>query len=504
MRTFNNNLLTIDYPDMLVMAFDAVAINLAASNPSENASFKMTAVITDTDANKSLTDSRTAHDGLMSFDLAGYVRALMAPHMDEPFKADDDGYLPVTRDFAVDLSWTGSISVLTFAFTAVWGSLPIGGMFNPSRSVKIWQGKPNIIALFGHSGTKLNGQVAFSGTKFLPLPRTVQSDCYFAAPSTSPWIWCNRSEDNRTLSSSIIADTLFYNKSFTDAPMTFDRYGNYLILNTNSVQGVNYGVMAIKAPSGKKIIGWTIDFVVAQNTLSVGVTTSNGAQYTVDGSNGATITVKGLDCEEDTISIVSNSPTDTSRPAIVRIDLVEVKLKDVGTDEVTEQTLNTADDMQFLTYQRTGNMTLQGTGREVQVKTVMQCGSDGVFLRWIDSQGFPVSWLFQKGSEQRKVTASSAYRANMKDGLYLNDGNAQQLQIDTKNAKVTQDIAASLVTAEEYDTLRSILTSPVVELWDGERWQRVNVSAGTDKRSTAVKQQFELSIIMPEEVAQQL
>ena len=503
MRTFQNNALSIEYPDTLVMAFDAVAINLTALNASENPSYKMTAVITDTDANKSLTDSRTAHDGLMSFDLAGYVRALMAPHMDEPFKADADGYLPVTRDFSVELLWAGSASVLTFAFTAVWGSLPIGGTFNPSRSVKIWQGKPNILALFGHSGTKLNGQVVFNGTKLLPLPSTAQSDCYFAVPSTSPWIWCNRSEDYRTLESSINAGTLFYNKSFTDAPMTFDSDGNYLILNTNSVQGINHGIMAIKAPAGKKIVSWTMDVAVLLNTSSVGIITSNGAEYGIDENQGATIKVEGLDCAEDTFTIISNAPS-SDNPAMLQIDLVDVTLEDVGTGEVTEQTISIKDDLKFLTYQRTGTMTLQGTGREVQVKTIMQCGSDGVFLRWIDGQGFPVSWLFQKGSEQRKVTASSAYRANMKDGLYVNDGNAQQLQIDTKDAKVTQDIAASLVTAEEYDTLRSILTSPVVELWDGERWQRVNVSAGTDKRSTAVKQQFEFSIIMPEEVAQQL
>ena len=246
-----------------------------------------------------------------------------------------------------------------------------------------------------------------------------------------------------------------------------------------------------------------MDVAVLLNTSSVGIITSNGAEYGIDENQGATIKVEGLDCAEDTFTIISNAPS-SDNPAMLQIDLVDVTLEDVGTGEVIEQTISIKDDLKFLTYQRTGTMTLQGTGREVQVKTIMQCGSDGVFLRWIDGQGFPVSWLFQKGSEQRKVTASSAYRANMKDGLYVNDGNAQQLQIDTKDAKVTQDIAASLVTAEEYDTLRSILTSPVVELWDGERWQRVNVSAGTDKRSMAVKQQFELSIIMPEEVAQQL
>lgn len=499
MRTFQNNALAIEYPDTLVMAFDAVPINLTALNASENPRYTITATITDTDANRTLTDSRTAHEGKVAFDLSGYVRALMAPYMIKPFKADADGYLPMTHDFAVVLEWAGA-TVLSFAISAVWGSLPIGSTFNPSRSVKIWQGKPNITALFGRGGSKVNGSVVFSGTKFLPIPSTAEYLTLFCDGILNPWNYVQRNTYNTAITS-LYRAIMLECAEYTTVPATFAADGNNLTLNA---EGGGFTEMRFKVTADNmRIKSWRAN-VRGNQAIRYTIHTSNGDTYEVNGTSDlVAIEVSGLLAKEDAFTIYATMPADPEAYALT-FDMLQVTIEDIGTGQVTEQTINIADDMQFLTYQRTGTMTLQGTGREVQVKTVMQCGTEGVFLRWIDGQGFPVSWLFQKGSEQRKVTASSAYRANMEDGLYANNGNGQQLQVDTKDAKVTQELAASLVTADEYDTLRSILTSPVVEMWDGEQWQRVNVTAGTDKRTSAVKQQFEFSIIMPEEVAQQL
>lgn len=132
---------------------------------------------------------------------------------------------------------------------------------------------------------------------------------------------------------------------------------------------------------------------------------------------------------------------------------------------------------------------------------------EGVYLRWIDRQGYWRYWLFKKGDPT--VTAASRFGMwNRNDWLnydnymgWQNDGGRRQSF--TRND--VQPLCAPLVDSETFDMLQGIATSPCIDMFlgygdqDDPMWTAVTVEAGSyTKDVDKPEQDFVFNLIMPE------
>lgn len=131
----------------------------------------------------------------------------------------------------------------------------------------------------------------------------------------------------------------------------------------------------------------------------------------------------------------------------------------------------------------------------------------GTYLRWLNRRGEFSYWLFTN-SKLRTVTTMADNFARYyegdpsipENGLYRN---AQKASYREAREMTLGAVGLSL---EEYEDLCSLATSPVVDMLlpdtTEERWQRVNVAAGTFerniRRSTPSLQDLEFVIELPE------
>lgn len=133
-------------------------------------------------------------------------------------------------------------------------------------------------------------------------------------------------------------------------------------------------------------------------------------------------------------------------------------------------------------------------GSWVDTYEVDDCGK-GVYLRWLDRCGKLRHWLFEEGTTERVISNDGGYRRN---NLRTYDGQGWtgtdgRGEIKTRQDNVT--LCATMVDKDTYDLLTDILTSPIVDEWDGENWHGVRVDGGTWARTGAALQDFELRII---------
>ena len=121
----------------------------------------------------------------------------------------------------------------------------------------------------------------------------------------------------------------------------------------------------------------------------------------------------------------------------------------------------------------------------------------GVFLRWIDKHGFMRYFLFSKGDEstesedygdllEQKYSAFGRYYPN----IYRQQG---------KSVTRKMNIAALHLTREEYEYVRSVAFSPVVDMYVGDdegtaSWLPVLVSSGDTGREQKNLEDMEIEL----------
>lgn len=130
-----------------------------------------------------------------------------------------------------------------------------------------------------------------------------------------------------------------------------------------------------------------------------------------------------------------------------------------------------------------------------------------VFLRWLRRDGTYGQKLFYPGTLQTDATqrtvatrylAGNPLERDAHDGMSISNPVAQDF-IETR--KLT--LGAQCRDAEEFDYLRDLTVSPVVDVYDSDRdtWTRVNVLPGSYARSQKFKtphtQTFEITIEFP-------
>lgn len=131
----------------------------------------------------------------------------------------------------------------------------------------------------------------------------------------------------------------------------------------------------------------------------------------------------------------------------------------------------------------------------------------GTYLRWLHRDGTFGYWHFANGSTNTDAALRSAFNRKIEgnpaeavDGTYRNSVKADFSEV----RRVT--IGTRCETQEDHDYLCGLVTSPVVErlitVNDEDRWQRVNVVAGSYARSarydSPMIQDFELTIELPQ------
>lgn len=134
-------------------------------------------------------------------------------------------------------------------------------------------------------------------------------------------------------------------------------------------------------------------------------------------------------------------------------------------------------------------------------------GADGTYLRWVNRQGGVSYWLFCN-SQTRVTSAARSTFARHYDAdpsVPQSRSYVNPMKADFREARELV-IGAVGLTADEYDDLCSLATSPVVEmLVDNSApytWQRVNVTAGSYprniRRDTPSLQDLEFTLELPE------
>lgn len=137
----------------------------------------------------------------------------------------------------------------------------------------------------------------------------------------------------------------------------------------------------------------------------------------------------------------------------------------------------------------------------------------GVYLRWLSRSGEVLYWLFDRQDLETVATVAETFRrhyegdpATPADGSFRNEEKCSY----TEARRLT--ISAKDLSAEQFDDLCSLLTSPVVDMYyepeehtgyaqTGDVWMRVNVEPGTqsrrNSRGTPKLHTFEASLVLP-------
>jgi hypothetical protein len=158
---------------------------------------------------------------------------------------------------------------------------------------------------------------------------------------------------------------------------------------------------------------------------------------------------------------------------------------------------------------------LTSIGGEVTDKVrvnVVRCSKKGVYLRWVDRQGFFQYYLFEIGNETRKVSNEGEFLRNnllAYDMTYGFTGGMGRQQM--KKREDTIQLCAPLVDEYVWESLFDITTSPMVDMYLGtdetgkHRWLAVNIQAGsyTKEKSKSLRD-FACNMVLPDMAVQGL
>lgn len=138
--------------------------------------------------------------------------------------------------------------------------------------------------------------------------------------------------------------------------------------------------------------------------------------------------------------------------------------------------------------------TVSGKTRTIQVSE--ECG-EGIYLRWVDKMGIFRYWLFAKGSVTTGVKASGEYRRK-------NTGVDVGVRRASKEVSTSVEICAPLVTDGEYGYLLGLAASPIVAMYHDGGWVDVDIEPGDIVRDRDVRQDFIVTLVLPETIVQKL
>lgn len=171
-----------------------------------------------------------------------------------------------------------------------------------------------------------------------------------------------------------------------------------------------------------------------------------------------------------------------------------------------EITITSTSDAKFMLDKSFGITTYPYSPRQKIIKVVKHTDSscDGVYLRWVDRQGFARFWLFKRGREQYQVgNSSSSLRNDIEFGA-ANGYNGTGILIEGKNATRRIQIGYPGATKDDIKILQSLLSSPIVEMRTTNGMSRVTIATATTTFSQATLQDFTATIILPKEEIQSL
>lgn len=138
----------------------------------------------------------------------------------------------------------------------------------------------------------------------------------------------------------------------------------------------------------------------------------------------------------------------------------------------------------------------------VNIRIVADDSECGVYLRWIDRHGFYQYWLFIQGDDIIQASElDSRIHEEYSDGKYAYSG------VNRCQGKETQrslKVGASMVDRETFRMLATLLSSPLVDMYESGEWIPVNISSGTATDTGASLQDFETEIILPDIISQVL
>lgn len=137
----------------------------------------------------------------------------------------------------------------------------------------------------------------------------------------------------------------------------------------------------------------------------------------------------------------------------------------------------------------------------------------GVYLRWLSRTGEVLYWLFDRQDLETVATVAETFRRHYEGDPATPTGDAFRNEDKCSYEEARRlTISAKDLSAEQFDDLCSLLTSPVVDMYyepeahtgyaqTGDFWMRVNVEAGTqsrrNSRGTPKLHTFEASLVLP-------
>lgn len=129
----------------------------------------------------------------------------------------------------------------------------------------------------------------------------------------------------------------------------------------------------------------------------------------------------------------------------------------------------------------------------------LDCRTENVvMLRWVDENGYQTCRKFARGTEKMGASVSNAYNIPHTGHLLVNNnvydyGRDEWASIAPQR---TLTIGEDSIPANQYEWIKSLITSPAVEMLDDEGvWVRVNLSSPSVERDTR-KAVFLLSVTL--------
>lgn len=189
--------------------------------------------------------------------------------------------------------------------------------------------------------------------------------------------------------------------------------------------------------------------------------------------------------------IITPLPTPLMSGQFVALDLSE-KYKGVRViNGVQASTFDETFDITFGTY-------------DVATWTIDQVDSEGgVYLRWVDAQGWQQYWLFVAGTN----TTTSSNNGSEVPVDYSDDRSIWHEGVTRQSKNVARKVRCCAVNLNETDRgiVGSVIGSPYVDMWNGRTWIPVNISA------TSISHQqgnnlvdYEIEVVLPNIITQQL
>lgn len=139
------------------------------------------------------------------------------------------------------------------------------------------------------------------------------------------------------------------------------------------------------------------------------------------------------------------------------------------------------------------------------IKVIKHTGNcSGIFLRWVDRSGLSRGWVFKEGKTQYAVSNESTSLRNDIEFGAVNNYNGVGIVVENKTANNRLTLCYVNATQDDIKILKTLLSSPIVEAHINGYYVRVTVATGTTSFSQANYQNFEITIVLPQEEVQRL